>query len=430
MVEYYWVSGVRKKTVLCVALSISLHACVKQTDNLGQAPVPKDGEWTDYGMIIEAGAVGDWDHFLSGGFATTIINKNGTYFLYYQGSSSYRYEFDETPCGRAIGVALSSDGINFQKYEGNPVLTWAPNKECEEGAVSAAAVLDHNGDVIFFYGANTAISLTAVNADGRVARSSDGLHFEDIGIVLDHDDKMLWGAGDEIFPIAAARDSNSWFVYYLPNGVKERRQLGVAWGPSPQELTQSAAVLDSAMEPMTMWGTGSHVHISSQMRALFLLDARKDTVNAWSLSASAPNVLQQVLAKYELENATHAAVWLDTVTRTWFMYYSVGGEYRVRLAPAGEVDQTEPSPPRFVNAKLESPSMIALSWSPADETDTGIAAYTVYRNGAKIRTVTKRRYSDAVFEHGEYTYGVAAINFHGTEGPRSNSITVSSDDKL
>jgi sucrose-6-phosphate hydrolase SacC (GH32 family) len=79
---------------------------------------------------------------------------------------------------RAIGVAVSSDGINFKKYTGNPVLTWFPNKYGEEGAVSSGVTLDKDGNVVLYYGANTQESATTVNADGRVAVSPDGLSFQ------------------------------------------------------------------------------------------------------------------------------------------------------------------------------------------------------------------------------------------------------------
>jgi len=33
---------------------------------------------------------GEWDYYLWGGFAFSVIKKDDTYFLYYQGSSDYR----------------------------------------------------------------------------------------------------------------------------------------------------------------------------------------------------------------------------------------------------------------------------------------------------------------------------------------------------
>jgi hypothetical protein len=45
--------------------------------------IPAQSDWVDYGMIFEAGAEGEWDYYLWGGFALSAIKKNGTYYLYY-----------------------------------------------------------------------------------------------------------------------------------------------------------------------------------------------------------------------------------------------------------------------------------------------------------------------------------------------------------
>jgi hypothetical protein len=199
----------------------------------------------DYGIILEAGTEGEWDYYLWGGFAFSVINKDGLYFLYYQGSSDYRTEYDETVLWRAIGVATSSDGIHFSKHEDNPILTWFPNQYGEEGAVSSGVTLGENGETVLFYGANTQESDTTVNADVRVAFSSDGLNFVDQGIVLNRNDQSVWGSGDELFSVDAIYDSGQWTVYYIPNGSPESGMLGVAYGDRYNELTQSSAVMSN-----------------------------------------------------------------------------------------------------------------------------------------------------------------------------------------
>jgi hypothetical protein len=128
---------------------------------------------------------------------------------------------------RSIGVAVSSDGINFKKYSGNPVLTWFPNKYGEEGAVSSGVILDQDGNVVLYYGANTKESATTVNSDGRVAVSQDGFVFEDRGVVLDGKSPGVWGSGDEVFPVGAIYHQGRWIVYYIPNGVPQSGQLGL-----------------------------------------------------------------------------------------------------------------------------------------------------------------------------------------------------------
>jgi predicted GH43/DUF377 family glycosyl hydrolase len=189
--------------------------------------IPSQTDWMDYGTIFEAGDLGEWDYQLYGCFANSVIKKDGIFYLYYQGASGYRSEPDDTVTWRAIGVATSQDGINFTKATSNPVLTWFPNENGEEGAVSAGTALDVDGNIVIHYGANSELDESSVNADARVAVSSNGIDFSDIGIVLKHDDPMVWGSGDEIFPILSIHDNGQWMVYYLPNGVTESGKLGV-----------------------------------------------------------------------------------------------------------------------------------------------------------------------------------------------------------
>src|ERR671912_1919095 len=86
--------------------------------------IPSQTDWVDHGTILEAGSQGEWDYYLWGGFAFSVIKKEDTYYLYYQGSSDYRTEYDQTVLWRAIGVANSSDGVRFSKHKINPILTW------------------------------------------------------------------------------------------------------------------------------------------------------------------------------------------------------------------------------------------------------------------------------------------------------------------
>jgi hypothetical protein len=296
-------------------------------------PVPAQSDWTDYGPIFEAGEPGEWDHYLWGGFAGTAVKVGGTYFLYYQGASDYRTSYDETVLWRAIGVATSSDGVSFQKYEHNPVLTWFPSDNGEEGAVSGSAVLADDGALVLLYGANTEESATLVNADARWAASGDGLSFTDMGIVLDHMDRSIWGSGDELFPIIAIHDLDQWFVYYLPNGTLQARQLGVAWGASLDDLAHSSAVRARG-RTVKAWGMGAATKVGDGVYALFLNDVTARTTEVRLVSLDSPNRVSRPVETYRFEEAMQATVLLDEETGTWFMYYRGEDMYGVKLASA------------------------------------------------------------------------------------------------
>lgn len=90
----------------------------------------------------------------------TVPPKDPTYFLYYIGADGNR-SADGRPRHRALGVAISKDGIHFTKYPCNPIITHLPHSNEEEGVFSAAAMLDESGNVVLYYGAMDAGSPTS-----------------------------------------------------------------------------------------------------------------------------------------------------------------------------------------------------------------------------------------------------------------------------
>ncbi len=391
--------------------------------------IPKQSDWVDYGAIFEAGIEGEWDHLLWGGFTGTAVKRDGAYFLYYQGSSEYLGAPDDTVAWRAIGMATSQDGVNFTKYENNPVVTWFPSGYPdgygEEGATSGGVTLDANGDIILYYGANTAYSPTAVHADGRLAISNDGFDFTDAGAVLKYNDSSIWGSGDELFPIAAIRDADQWIVYYLPNGGGVGRNLGVAWGDAQDNLSNSSAVR-SGLASINAWGMAGKAYVGPKTYAIFINWVTDPRTEARLMSLDAPNKLSDPVEVYRFEDVTQATVILDEESRTWFMYYrsSDSDQYGVKLAPAGPIDATSPTAPVNLSAVAVSDGQINLSWDPAEDPDTGIAQYKVYRDGNFVSTVKGLEFSDTGLEGAtDYTYTLSAVNYHGIEGPQSQAIT-------
>jgi hypothetical protein len=303
--------------------------------------IPAQSDWTDHGLIFDRGELGEWDYFLWGAFTGTAVKRNGTFYLYYQGARGYRTSFDETVTWRAIGMASSADGMNFSKSPSNPIITWFPNEEEEEGATSGAAELTDKGEIILFYGANTALDKTRVNADGRIALSADGVSFVDQGIALDHQDRSLWGSGDELFPIIAIHDGGRWFVYYLPNGRLQSRVLGVAWGSRPDKLTNSSAVR-SGLKSVSAWGMGSAAQVGPDLYALFINEVTEQRLEVRLVSLDSPEQLSEPIQIYKFEAIHQGTVHLDEDGMTWFLYYRTEEGYGVMTAPVGEKDSTPP----------------------------------------------------------------------------------------
>ena len=299
--------------------------------------IPNHSDWVECGPIFSAGSEGDWDYYLWGGFAATVVKKDGVFYLYYQGANGYDDD-QGTVTWRSIGVATSIDGFNFTKYEQNPVLTWFPHNNLEEGAVSGGAFLDDTGDISIYYGANSWAGGNKVNADGRLAVSSDGFHLTDEGIILDHTDTSVWGWGDELFPIIGFHDAGRWFTYYIPSVILQKGQLGVAWGNSRDNLTNSAAAR-SGVSTISVWGPGGFARVGSDVYALFLNNVYGPdgpVLEVRTVSLDTPDSLSAPVQSYQFDNVWAATVILDDDSNTWFMYYRSADyeHYGVKVASA------------------------------------------------------------------------------------------------
>jgi hypothetical protein len=414
--------------------------------------IPKATDWMDYGPIFAAGAEGAWDFNLN--WLASVVKKNDTYYLYYVGSDGYRSDDGEAARHRAIGVATSTDGIRFRKYSGNPVMTHAPFNGEEEGANSAGVTVESGGKFVMYYGAAVGPK-NQINADGRVAVSKDGFTFTDLARVLDHRSPLihrfipdrfggahilvrsvfhpsaLHGHGDEIFPVATFEHNGSWRVYYMPNGGTAPRTLGLAWGPGVDNLRCSAKVLDgSSKQPVRAWG--NVIRLAPDKIALFVqkLWWPHTFVEVRTTSPEFPHQLSEPVEKYNIADLRAGTVFLDVERRTWFMYYATFDRFlKLKLAPAGDRDKTPPTMPASLSILPSTHDSVELSWVPAKDPDTGVVQYKIYRNGRFVGSTKNHTFTDSgLTELTRYAYAVAAVNFHGLEGPAARRIVTTAAD--
>ncbi|HUM68064.1 MAG TPA: hypothetical protein PLK31_04370 [Chloroflexota bacterium] len=382
--------------------------------------IPETADWVDFGSIFTEGSEGEWDRYLYGGFTGTAVKKDGIIYLYYQGANGYSEEFG-TVTWRAIGVAASADGLNFTKHPANPLIEWFPHEYLEEGAVSAGAfVLDDMVHLV--YGANTEQTIDLVNADGRLATAADAIHFNDQGIILNHTDPKVWASGDELFPVIAFEDNGRYFIYYIPNGVIQRGQLGVAWGSDLAQLQTAAA--RSNLLPVKVWGMGGYARVGDNAYALFLNDVRAARTDVYLVDLNTPHNLGAVRQTYQFDDYAQATILLDEERRTWFMYYrgAAAGGYGVKLAPMGAPDQTPPTQPTAVQVTCTA-NQLTLHWTVATDPDTGVAVYQIRRNGELIETVIGAQFVTAL-EDETAMYTITAVNYHNTPGQPSQPISI------
>ena len=169
----------------------------------------------------------------------------------------------------------------------------------------------------------------------RVAASLDGFGFTDLGVVLDHKNRSIWGSGDELFSVDAIYDSGQWIVYYIPNGTSQAGLLGVAYGQQYDALRRSSAVR-SGGKPISVWGPVGHAKVSQDIYALILNNHREERTEVRLVSLNAPAVLSEPVAVYDFDEVVQAVLLLDEERKTWFMYYYDTNwvRYGVKVAPA------------------------------------------------------------------------------------------------
>lgn len=298
---------------------------------------PGTSDWRDQGVAIAPGS--GWDKRLNGMLSPcSMIKKGGKYYLYYIGADGNR-STDGGPRNRALGVAISTDGVKFVKHSGNPIIEYLPHGNQEEGVFSATALLSGN-EVFLYYGGMIAPNQKSesVASDIRLATSKNGLDFSDKGVVVSHKDSSVWGYGDELFPVGSYQSNDSWNVYYIAKGKGVSWRLGVATGGSATKLGRSRAVLTS--EPYgdaeVVKLTDNSIGILAGLRSTNIAEARTASVDA-SYSLSEPVVKYKFNTKAPEENF---ALLLDHDKNSWFLYYMPAGRQEIQVMMARGEDST------------------------------------------------------------------------------------------
>jgi hypothetical protein len=304
-----------------------------------EVKIPQISEWEEMGIVLPKGSPGTWDARLTGMInPCAVIKKSGTYFLYYLGARGDRTT-DGGPAFRALGVATSSDGIHYRKYDGNPILKHLPHNNQEEGIFSAASSLDENGHIALHYGALWASNPTTESVQSYIAlaTSIDGLNFTDRGYIVRWNDDSVWGYGDELFPVGSYWADGKWYVYYIAKGAKEPKwSLGLATGPSADNLPNSEGAV---RQHNFFYSGGNPVLIGADKIALYIeaYDPRHK-IEIRTASLSAPAKLSSPIERYDFASPLKGqTVFLDAESGKWLMYYLAGDGENIRLKTAPAV---------------------------------------------------------------------------------------------
>lgn len=101
-----------------------------------------------------------------------------------------------------------------------------------------------------------------------------------------------------------------------------------------------------------------------------------------------------------------------------------GARSAVTATTPSAPDTSEPSAPTGLEADVRGARQVVLTWRAAADPESGISAYRLYRDGARVASVTGTSYTDSeVDPETTYAYRVSAVNGAGLEGPPSPSVS-------
>lgn len=167
-------------------------------------------------------------------FAPQVIRHDGMYYLFYSGSC--------VRAGRpaALGFATSVDGVEWQVYEGNPILE--PDGEGYDAMCVSIGVPVFDGDrwLLYYAGNSTPCAGPGQHIGRASAASPDGLWERDALPVLEAGAAGDWDAGF-VMPHAVIHTPDGYIMYY--SGGQEYllplpRLFGMATSPDGQNWTK------------------------------------------------------------------------------------------------------------------------------------------------------------------------------------------------
>lgn len=305
---------------------------------------PERGDWSPPREIIglRLGAEGSWDDHPPGAITPcTMIKLGGTYYLYYIGSDGKR-DHDLGPAHRKLGLATSSNGLDFSKYHGNPILSWSPAGNDEEGLFGAKGTVI-NGTLYLYLNTLSAKNATTdqVWGDVHLVTSRDGIHFSEPILVLDHSDPDIVGYGDELGPTGIIAHHGRWSLYYFAKGVQVTDwRLCLATGDSPTSLSTTRQVIDES----GFFGTGGDIHWLSADKFMMFFQKRNnwERIELYAASAKHPEALTKTGSWDNFVAQGGITIFLDKEAGKWFMYNRAAGKTYVRTAPARHAKEAAP----------------------------------------------------------------------------------------
>ncbi len=180
--------------------------------------------------VVVVGQTGEWDNYFLEG--PSVIKENNSYKMWYA-AFDYNADGQVSDYKVAIGYATSTDGINWVKYSGNPVLL-PSNDEWDAVYVQDPHVVKYNGGYHMWYGGTDVYDNYfqqtgyAFSHDGisweksknnpvvkrGVAGSWDGNTASFPSVLIEGDKMKMWYTGKDVEPLPDWPTPYYWDIGY------------------------------------------------------------------------------------------------------------------------------------------------------------------------------------------------------------------------
>lgn len=223
--------------------------------------------------VLEAGTSGGWEALSVS--EPSVVHCGKTLLLYYTGIDSSGIE--------RLGVAASRDGIHWNKYPGNPILTLGKAEDFDGHGVSHAAVYPISGGFAMFYAGRDARERIrmgmAYSSDGVIWVKRNGLNPLPLGneLILAQAPSFAYTAGSQFHMVFNEEITKN-------SGESSRSEIKMATEAAQQGISllyTQAKVSPSQLRerkddtPNQMWAfpyRGSSMVTLAQSSLTFLLD--------------------------------------------------------------------------------------------------------------------------------------------------------------
>lgn len=204
--------------------------------------------WTREGIVLNNGSSSSWENLDVR--SSNVIFHDGEYKMWYSGiGDNYPSSFRHT----AIGYANSSDGVTWNKYQNNPVLT-SPGTGWESWQVEYPVVIFDEGIYKMWYGGYNGGSTTQIG----YATSNDGLNwtrYTNNPVIspgpLSWDSMLL-------YPKSIIIKEGTYYLYYIGYQSWSVNQVGLATSTDGINWTKSSFnPILSMGTPSSAWDTNS-----------------------------------------------------------------------------------------------------------------------------------------------------------------------------